>query len=260
LSLVLARGSFPAHGDLHERIDSITKQLAVSPNDTALLARRAALHAQHEEWNEALADCTAAQRLGSRSPAASLIAADALAALGRLDAAESAYRSLTNAASDCLPARTGLARVLSLQRRHADAAQLLDTLLTADADPQAWVDAAGAWDSAGDPERALATLQAGITTLGSLVALETPALDLEVRLGRTDAALARVDRLAADAGRPESWLVRRAEILHAAGRAGSASAAEAARHAIDRLPQRLRHSTTVRSLLERLAKLNPEPA
>ncbi|HSP98498.1 MAG TPA: tetratricopeptide repeat protein [Candidatus Dormibacteraeota bacterium] len=72
---------------------------------------------------------------------------------------------------------------------------------------------------------AVRALDAGMARLGTIAALQLPAVELELRLDRTDAALARLDALMARAGRNPFWLVRRAEILAGAGRGAEARAA-----------------------------------
>ena len=92
---------------------------------------------------------------------------------------------------------------------------------------------------AGEPhwERALQGLEAGIKRLGPLVTLQLLAIDIEVKLHRIDAAVARVDRVAAESARKETWLVRRGEILLQAGRKAEAQAAYSrALAALDTLP------------------------
>ncbi len=79
---------------------------------------------------------------------------------------------------------------------------------------------------------AVRALDAGMARLGTIAALQLPAVALELRLGRTDAALARLDALLARGGRNPAWLVRRAEILDDAGRLAEARAAYEEAHAI----------------------------
>jgi predicted RNA polymerase sigma factor len=60
--------------------------------------------------------------------------------------------------------------------------------------------------------------------VGHVVSLELPAVDLEVELERWDAALARLDRLAATAPPNPLWIARRGEVLEKAGRGAEAHA------------------------------------
>jgi Flp pilus assembly protein TadD len=70
----------------------------------------------------------------------------------------------------------------------------------------------------GKKQDALRALDAGMDRIGHVVSLELPAVDLEVELGRFDAALARLDRLAAGAPPNPMWITRRGEVLERAGR------------------------------------------
>jgi predicted Zn-dependent protease len=76
--------------------------------------------------------------------------------------------------------------------------------------------------SVGKKAEAIQALDDGMARIGHVVSLELPAIDLEVELGRYDAALARLDRLSA-AGRPNPlWQAQRADILTQAGRKAEA--------------------------------------
>ena len=76
----------------------------------------------------------------------------------------------------------------------------------------------------GKKDEALRALDDGMTRVGRVVSLELPAVDLEVELERWDAALARLDRLAATAPPNPLWIARRGEILEKAGRGAEARA------------------------------------
>jgi predicted Zn-dependent protease len=99
-------------------------------------------------------------------------------------------------------------------------------------------------------DEAIRGLDAGIARLGDPVALELYAIDLELRRGRTDAALARLDRIARRSPRKEAWLAQRGGILERAGRMEEAREAyKGARGAIGVLPPS-RRSTRATARLE----------
>jgi tetratricopeptide (TPR) repeat protein len=101
---------------------------------------------------------------------------------------------------------------------------------------------------------ALQGLDEGTTALGTLAALELYAIELELRLGHTDGALARLDSLGAYSTRRESLLARLGEILELAGRVHAARAAyEQAVSAINNLSPRHRRT---RGTLELEAQLH----
>ena len=52
-----------AHGDLHDAIDAVSRVIAESPSDAALILRRAELHRLHQNWPAAKADYDQARKL-----------------------------------------------------------------------------------------------------------------------------------------------------------------------------------------------------
>jgi predicted negative regulator of RcsB-dependent stress response len=101
---------------------------------------------------------------------------------------------------------------------------------------------------------ALRGLDEGIAVLGALPTLQLYAIELELTIGRTDSALARLDSVSVQQShRPEAWLARRGEILEQGGRVDEARAAtEKALAAIAALSPR-HHNT--RATLELEARL-----
>ena len=101
--------------------------------------------------------------------------------------------------------------------------------------------------------RALHSLDEGIVRLGPIVTLELEAIEVELRLNRYDAALARVDRISAQTPRKDSWLARRGAILERAGRLDEAHAAyRAALDAATSQPERIQHTGASMALVARL--------
>ncbi len=101
-----------------------------------------------------------------------------------------------------------------------------------------YLERARAQVAAGEPAAALQGLDEGLARLGGAITLELEALALERELGRTDAALARLQRLAGAAQRPEPWLVREGAILEQAGRVAEARQAyRQAREGLQELPR-----------------------
>jgi tetratricopeptide (TPR) repeat protein len=78
--------------------------------------------------------------------------------------------------------------------------------------------------SLGKKDEAVRALDEGMARIGHVVSLVMPAVDLEVELGRYDAALARLDRLSAGVRPNPLWQARRADILQQAGRKAEARA------------------------------------
>ena len=100
---------------------------------------------------------------------------------------------------------------------------------------------------------ALHSIDEGVQQLGPVVTLELFAIELEIKLQRYDAALARLEKVAAQSARKEKWLLRRGEILQLAGRRDEARRAFAqALQEIDSLSASRRYTNTMIDLEKRL--------
>ena len=113
-------------------------------------------------------------------------------------------------------------------------------------------------------DEALRGLDDGIRNLGPIVTLQLATIDLEVKAGRLDAALTRVDKAMAQAPRKEVWLGRRGDILRQAGRNQEAAAAYAAAlQSLETLPAARRAVPAMAELEKRirksLAEVGPSP-
>ena len=89
--------------------------------------------------------------------------------------------------------------------------------------------------------------------MGPLITLQLYAIDLEAKQKSYDAALARLDKVAAASPRKETWLARKGEILQLAGRPEQAADAfQAALKAIAQLPDTRRYVPAMQELEKRI--------
>jgi tetratricopeptide (TPR) repeat protein len=112
-------------------------------------------------------------------------------------------------------------------------------------EPESYIERSKTVIAQGDDhtEEALRGLDEGIRKLGPIVTLQLPAIELELRRKNFDAALERIDTLAAQSERKESWLLQRGQILRLAGRKEKAQ--EAFRDALtawQSLPENIRET------------------
>ena len=268
LPLVLAiglPGRALAHADLLLQIEDLTKEIAKRPNEPELYLRRGELRRAHLEYDEAFADFSRAQAL-----APDLITLDLVRSRLFLDSGWP------------LSARAYAERVLSRQPNHVEALILrgranaqLHLLLSAADDldralalspepgPDLFIERAQVLESAG-PEylpRALAGIDAGIAKLGSLVVFQLSAIEIEMKTKNFDGALSRVDKVAAQSPRKETWLTRKGEILKAAGRSEEArNAFQTALAALQNLPATRRNVPAMLELEKRLRQAIQDPS
>lgn len=229
LSWSLAAG----HAELQVVIDELDQRIAADPRNADLYLRRGEMHRLHRDWPAALADY---ERAATLDP--SLHEVDLFRGRMYLDAEQP--REALAAFDRFLAARPGDVRAL-VHRAEArvrlgdaeggagDYTAAIEGLLREGRSPtpEMFIERSRALAAAGPEHReaALRGLEQGIGLLGRPITLELEALELEVALGRTEAALARTERLAQTAPAPEPWILRKAEILERAGRADEARVA-----------------------------------
>lgn len=265
--LLLGPLTLCAHGPLHEEILRLTTELEKKPNDRDLLIQRGELFRVHELFSDARIDW---------EKAATLQPADAtndlrlgLIALGTRDTNGAVHllerfatrvpTSLPGQLSAAEAAR--LAGDYSTSTRHWTAA----IALSEEPRPEWFLERARTSEKGGLPvAEILAGLDEGIGRYGPLPALQLKAVDLEVGRGDIDAALRRLSAIAERADRKERWLMRRGDVLLAAGRTNEARAEfHAARAALDLLPEKLKRAwiaTDLRQQIDtKLASLDATP-
>jgi predicted Zn-dependent protease len=266
VALVGLLGSAPhanAHDGLHEQIVALTHEIESRPKAPELYLRRGELYRLHREWDKALADLRRAQALEPRREMG-LAEARLYFDLGWSEWAELALERHLASLPEDPEALLFLARILEQRCALEDAVRAYDRALVGleAPEPDVYLARAEALTALGPAgvERALVGLDEALARLGPVFALELRALELEVERGRIEAALARLDALAARSPRQERWLAQRGEILLGAGRATEAlEAFRAARRACAALPARQRGTTQVaeleRTVERRLAAL-----
>jgi len=221
-----------AHERFDEALAHLDLALAVAPRDAELWRRRAGLMRSHGDLARSRADLDRACKLGLAPELAERERGLWARAEGRLVDAESHLRrarALAPRDTETLVAHAETLAGLGRWREAANGyARVIE--LAPGAGPDLHLARVRALAAGGDAtlREALRALDEADARLGPVPALVQEGLALELRAGRTDAALARLDRLSATARRRESWLVQRAEILEHAGRSEQAVAEYAA--------------------------------
>jgi tetratricopeptide (TPR) repeat protein len=249
-----------AHGDVHERITQLTQQIAQSSSNAApLYFQRAELYRIDGDFTNALADLDQVAKLDANIVRVGYCRGRVLFEANRPHEALAPLNKYLAMKPKDAEAYTIRARVLKkLGSYKASAEDYTTAIAQSTASPELFIERAEAYRGMGKPDEAIGSLEEGIRKMGPLVTLELPAIDVEVSLKRYDAALARIDAVSARLQRKETWLVRRAEILHQAGREEEARKTyREALAAIDRLPPAHQGTRAMLELQERIrAALN----
>jgi len=238
-----------AHAPLNEEVEELTERLEKAPNDVGLLLQRAELLALNGDTQRAEVDLRRVEKLQPGIPEPDLVRATALLKGGRTIAAERLLTSVlarTPGSSEAYRMRA-TARV-ALGRREDAAADLAAAIeRSRRLLPELYLERAQILAELGQLDDAAATIEQGIARCGHAVTLEDYAVDLDVRRGMIDEALARLERLKRETPRPAAILARQGDVLRAAGREPEAWAAYTeALAAIESLPAdaRRRGATT----------------
>ncbi len=254
LSIANPRGAL-AHGDVHEQIEQISARLKQEPYDARLFHKRAELYRADGNYPAALRDYERAQRLDPNLEVVHLSRGRALLEAGRPEPARRALSRFLSAQPAHQEARLLRARAFVALHRRAEAEADFRSVLATSADPlpDVFLERAENLVQAREAASALAALEEGRRRLGDIVTLEHAALELEVTLGRFDAALSRVDRLLAQSARKEHLLARKADILARAGRVAEAEQVRReALAALESLPGAKRELASTKQLEQEL--------
>jgi tetratricopeptide (TPR) repeat protein len=221
-----------AHGDSDAALQRLDAELAARPQDAELWRSRAVLLRRSRDFERAHADLDRAVGQGLDPALAHRDRGLLWMEEGRLVEAEADLRAARDLAPLALPTLLAHARVLAKLERFDAAAAAYARLveLAPRSDPDVRLERVRTIAASGSADAATAAIReadAAIAALGPIPALDQAALALELRAGRTDAALERIDRMLRRAGRNESLLLQRAGILERAGREKAAKAAYA---------------------------------
>ena len=252
LSMTLMVATVRAHEGVHEQIVAITAKIKRDPKNASLYLQRGELHRVHRDWARAAADYDRAARLQPTLTIVDLARGRMLFESGRFQRAKLVLDRFLDQQPAHVEGLITRGRVLAKLGARMEAAHDFTQAIAVAQPPEPELYLERAQVLGGDNrfvQEALRGLDEGIKRLGPLVTLELAAIEIELRRKNYDAALDRLDLIAAQSERKEMWLVRRGEILKAAGRNEEAHVAfNAALVAIESLPPARRQSRAIIAL------------
>ncbi len=248
-------------------IDAATRAIIEKPEDAALYLRRAFLHLEHGDWNACLLDVDEAEKRQTQDVGAGLLRGRALASGGRFAEAKAVLDTFVASHPDSAPALMQRARVLGALDEKAEAADEFLRAMShvAQPEPDHVFELVAFLRAAGREVDALAAIDEALARMRGLQSLVDRAVEIEMKLGRHDAALHRMDEVIQGARIKEPLLAKRASLLARAGRTRDCIAGwkalqerilampplERGSHAMSRLLEQARFA------LESLASLSP---
>ncbi len=254
-----------AHGDLHDQIDGVTRQISQHPADAMLYLKRGELYRTHRDWEAALNDYARVDRLDPNFTAIEFFRGRMLLEANRPNPARKSLDHFLANEPEHAEALIARGRVLAkLGEGEAAANDFTRALARLSAPkPEYYLERAEALAAgpSGRGAEALRGLDEGMKRLGPVLTLQLRAIDLELARTNYAAALSRLDPVIAQSPRKESGLARKGEILQQAGRAEEARESfTAALKAVESLPPQHRRARAMVRLENRLRATLEQPA
>jgi tetratricopeptide (TPR) repeat protein len=254
---VVLLGSIPAaaHEAISEQVLAINAEIRKDPTNADLYLKRGELQRLERNYNAALQDYSRAEKLDPKLKILEFCRGRLFFESGKPQTARKHLDRYLDFDPNHIQALVTRARVLAQLKDPEAAIRDYDRAISAGSEPKPeyYIERAEAAASLGQTERAVKGLDQGIEKLGPLVTLQLPAIDLDLSRKEYDSALKRLETLAAQSERKESWLARRGDILKSAGRHSEAIVAyNQAVHSIQTLPPHLRETRAVKDLEARI--------
>jgi len=244
-----------AHPLLEDRIARLTRAIEADPGEAALWVERGDCYRLDGLWELALADYVQARTLDPELDALDFSLGWLYLETGRADKALPHLDRFVARHPEQPVALLGRARALAALGRAAEVGPAYGSAVDAmrQPKPEHYLEWSRALAAAGEHDLALAVLDAGAARLGAISSLAREAVEIEESRGDLEAAVVRLDALIADSPRPETWLLRKAEMLEQMGKPDQAR--DALRLALGALESRPPSRRSVPALQELEARI-----
>lgn len=213
-----------ADAPLEDRKAAAADELRSNPDDPEAWLFQADLHREEGKFDEAIGAYQNAARVGANQDGVDTTIAVILADAGMPRASAATLDRVLARSPDYRGARIVRARQRAAQGDPRGAAVDFKKALdgTSSVRPGLVLEGMEILVLAGQREDALGIADARMSERGALVALQLPAIEIELSLGNHEGALRRLDTLLVRHPDHPAWLQRRGEILLAAGRTDEA--------------------------------------
>jgi len=215
------------HGAYHDVVASLEKRINGGTKEPGVRFELACAHQEHGEWALALVELERVERLAPGVHETGLIQGMALATGRHWAAALAVLDDFLEVQPRQVLALRARGRVLREMGRSEAAAKDLKEALEREVKPtgEQVVEFSDLLRASGRRLEALTVLEQGRLRVGDEPSLLEALLAVGVELEQWEQALAAVDGLQQVAPRPEPWMMRRAEVLEAAGQQAEARVA-----------------------------------
>jgi tetratricopeptide (TPR) repeat protein len=263
LAAFIAPQSATAHGELLIRIGDATRRIEAATNKLApLYLARGELYREDQNWPAAASDYDRAAEIDPNLLSVDFCRAKMLDDSGKWDASRAMFDKVLARSPENGEAFLGRARIwIKLHQRENAVADFRKGIsLVRNPKPDYFLELAKLLAAEGETNEAVDCLDQGVNKFGPAAPLQLFATELELGRNNNSEAVARLDTVIARAGRKETLLARRGDILLKSGRSDEARKSfEASLAAIKLLPEVLQKASPMQKLQAHIqAALNKE--
>lgn len=254
LSMVCSNQTVFGHGDLHERIVIVSKEIKENPDSAFLYFKRGSLYFQHESCKKAIKDLKKASKKGYQNIACDLLYAKSYKKLGKYKKALLYADKIQSNDSENVHAIKLKAQIAHEQKQYSKAALNFEKLIEKSEKtlPENYIDASLAWELTGTEEgkkEAVHVIKHGIEDLGELFVFYEYLRDLYIKYDSFNSALEVQNDIIERSNRKESAYYKAAEICLLSNNNDDAlNYLNAAATAIESLPLRLQNTDAMQDL------------
>ena len=247
-----------AHGDLHQRIEKVSKLIAASPNDLELYQQRGELYLRHRDYRKAKRDLARCEKGGVANQPLWYAIARAHYHLNKERQCRLYLEKSLAIDSNHLLSLHLSARLYSRSKAFVEAAHLFEDIIkySVRTIPENYVDAALAWENAGMLDKAISILELGLHEMGPVPTFQKYLVKYYSASSRMNDVLKIKSEQVEQSHRKEFPLVDRAEfhLMIGNNEAGQSDLIQA-RQAIHRLPKHIQDNQATRLLKKRIDEL-----
>ncbi len=253
-----------AHGDIHERIKAISKEIKASPNEPSLYLKRAELYIKHEDFRKSNRDLKKCNALGLDSDRIKLNYAINYRNLKHYVQALEYLDEILMLDVKNVKALKEKGNVLFDQKKYDEAAIFYEkvTEVATDANPDNFIEASKAWeldDKIGSLARSKNIIVEGIDKLGDLMVFYQRLVQLNLLGGEYEQAIFNQTKIVDLSTRKEKALFQRALIYIESNDLNKAkSDLEQSYDLIESLPSKFKQNQSTIDLRNLIVKVKKE--
>lgn len=244
-----------AHGDLHERINYVSREIQMFPDSASLYVKRGKLYLQHHQYNKSLADLKRSELLRYSSFEQKYILTQVYHKIGDIHKAKVVCNELLRHEQHNVRLLNLKAQLYYDNEEYTLSAQTFEKVIDFSnrTFPQNYLNAARAWKKSNSKlshKNAVKILKEGLVTLGELIVLNKELIQLYLHEKNYNAAITIQLRVIEQSNRKEAAYYDLSKLyLQKGANKDAIKYLDKARESLCNLPMRIQNTKAMKALL-----------